>query len=170
MEHLFDAIIGLVVGGYFVALGLGAKFVRPAALRGKKAFIILGALIMLGGVSIVVLEQQVPPPAPTPQQVAEGIRQMIPLPKQLDTTTRLDTVEADEGKIVYRFSITATDPDDFARQAATVRRRMEQIGCHYDNNRNLLQAGIGLEMIYTMLGRAEIEPVKIELTPKECGY
>lgn len=170
MGTILNLAGSLIVGGYFVALGLGMK-VEPAKLRGQKAFIGLGAFIILGGVALVTAQHNLAniPLGMAPKQIVEGIIAQMHPPVQIDAATRLDAVEAGDDRIIFRFSLQSADDAEFDRQIDRLRAHLLSEGCEAENNKRLLTSGIALEMNYTMMNSVRTAD-PIMLTPKMCGY
>lgn len=169
MEHLFDIIVGVLVGGYFVALGLGAK-VQPEKLRGNKVFVVFGLLFMMGGPALLVLQKNFSdiPLGMTSQQIVDKIKSEMQLPATLDAKTRLDAVEAGDGRVIFRYTLEAASMAEFKEMVEKLRVYMKKEGCSTTSNKKMLVSGIALEFHYAMLSGPGAEP--IVLTPKGCGY
>lgn len=170
MNHWFDMFVGVMVGGYFVALGFGAK-VQPEALRGKKAFAGFGVFIMLGGVAMLFVEK-IPENIPlgmTASQVVDAIKKQAQFPVMIDTTTRLDAVEAGENRVIYRYTLGAANSLlEFKTMVENMRAATKKDGCAISSNKRMLISGIAIENHYAMLSGATTDPIII--TPQDCGY
>lgn len=169
MDYWFDTIVGLMVGGYFIALGFGAK-VRPEGLRGKKVFVALGLLIMLGGFSLLFIRNTLDniPLGMTSQQIVEKIKTEMQIPSMIDAMTRIDAIEAGDGRVIFSYTVKAENPTEFKDMIDKVIAFMKNGGCNTKSNKQMLLAGIALEFRYTMLDGPTAEP--IVLTPKGCGF
>ncbi len=160
----------VIVGAYFIMLGMGVK-IEPAKLRGHKAFVGLGILIIFLGAALLAMEQRLSelPLQMAPKDIVAGIREKLNPPVQLDAMTRLMSVDSGDDRIILHFALTAHDEAEFDRQIAMLREHMQKNGCTTPDNKRLLMSGIALEMRYAMTnGDKTTEP--IILTPKACGY
>ncbi|MGB4101322.1 MAG: hypothetical protein WBK91_05400 [Alphaproteobacteria bacterium] len=169
MDNWFDMIVGIMVGGYFVALGLGFK-VRPEALRGKKIFVALGLAIMIGGIALLALRSNLQsiPLGMTPKEIVAKVKAEMQIPMVIDHMTRLDALEAGDGRVIFFYTVTASSMEQFKSLIEKAQDFLKKDGCHTVSNKQMLMAGIALEYRYTLHNGPMAEP--IELTPKECGY
>lgn len=170
MGVLLNLIGSLIVGAYFIMLGIGFK-VEPEKLRGQKAFVGLGVFIILLGVTLTAAQTHLShlPLRMPPKAIVEGIKAKLQPPANIDEKTRLDDVVAGDGKIIFYFSLVSADETEFEQQTARLRSYLQEDGCKTSNHRRLLESGIALEMNYAMMHGSRKSP-PITLTPKGCGY
>lgn len=169
MNHWFDMFVGVMVGGYFVALGLGAK-VQPEALRGKKAFAGFGVFIMLCGFAMLFVEKNLDniPLGMTAQQVVDAIKKQAQFPVTIDPMMRLDAVEAGENRVIYRYTLGSSSLLEFKDTVDKMRGEAKKDGCTLSSNKRMLISGIAIENHYAMLSGPTTEPIVI--SPQACGY
>ncbi len=165
-----DIILGLVVGGYFIALGLGVKGVLPDNLRGNKFMLIFGALIIAGNFLISTLEKKVISQAMSPQAWVERARKQYNLPVQMDPLLRLETIAATNDRIVFNISASADTLDVFQKKIAEQRDYMQKNGCHMKISGEILRSGITVQMNYSAPYRLGGQEEQIILTPRDCGF
>lgn len=165
-----DIILGLVVGGYFIALGLGVKGVLPDNLRGNKFILVFGVLIIAGNFIISIVEKKVMSRALTPQAWVESAKKQYNLPVQMDAMLRIETITAANDRIVFNISAAADTLEAFQKKIAEQRDYMQKNGCHMKISGEILRSGITVQMNYTAPTRLGGQEERIVLTPKDCGF
>ncbi len=170
MQNIFDMLIGYMVGGYFIALGIGIKGMIPDQLRGKKVFLVVGIAVCALNFAFSLYEGRHRPAKLTPQMVVSGLRDRLSLPVQMDPFMRLETVSADEGNIIYNFSISVTTAEAYNKKIAEVREFMGSKGCTMKDSKFLLEAGINMQLNYAAPVQLGLSDTQIIIKPKDCGY
>ena len=170
MQNIFDMLIGYMVGGYFIALGIGVKGMIPDQLRGKKIFLFAGIAVCALNFAFSLYEGSVKPAKLSPQMMVASIRERLTLPVQMDPLMRLETVEADTTSVIYNFSIKADSVEAYNKKIAEVREYMSSKGCTMKDSKFLLEAGINMQMNYAAPVQFGINDTKIIMMPKDCGF
>lgn len=170
MQNIFDMLIGYMVGGYFIALGLGVKGMIPDQLRGKKIFLVAGIAVCALNFAFSMYENSVKRAKLSPQMMVASIRERLTLPVQMDPLMRLETVAADETSVIYNFSIKADSVEAYHKKIAEVRDYMTTKGCSMKDSKFLLEAGITMQMNYAAPVQLGISDTQIVMKPRDCGF
>ena len=166
----FDIMLGFMVGGYFTALGLGIRGMKPVAAQGNKMVLAMGIFILIANLVITMVERQVTGVPVTPQQIVESFKKRLVLPVQMDAQTRLETIEAADDRVVYNFSISAADKAAYDAKVAEMRGYMSANGCTMQDSKLLMQAGLSMELRYHAPMKLGGEAVSLLLRPEDCGH
>lgn len=165
-----DVILGLMVGGYFIALGLGIKGVQPENLRGNKWLLGFGVAIIIGNFLLAYFDGKVVDAKVTPQQVVDGIKTKLTLPLQIDAVLRLESVSAGTDRVLYNFSIAAESVEAYEKKTAELREFLLKKGCQQPDGIALLKSGYAVQMNYAAPAALGISDAQAVLFPKDCGY
>src|SRR5262249_50446422 len=108
---------------------------------------------LVGGVALgslvaaaVLVVRFWPQPSTRAGAVAAEARAQFKLPAQLDAITRLDTIEADGNTIVYRYTLSGTDP----AIAKKLQEGLDKVVCTKPELKQLMAQGLGLEYRYRL--------------------
>jgi hypothetical protein len=168
---MIEALIPLL-GGIYATL-LGYRLVRGPTTGDPKKLALLDQLKWLGPLVVAFglwqfLQGFLHEPQVTTLEVVRAMRQRLTLPVAVDEATRLDRIDAEGQRIVYRLTITKPPPTDADRDAlmGVMPQRVKSQICSDEHRRRLLRQNISLEFIYTIGGR---EYPRFRVTRADCG-
>ncbi len=165
-----DVILGLIVGGYFIALGLGIKGIQPENLRGNKWLFGFGVIIIIGNFVLTYFDGKGQAVRVTPQQVVDGIKAKLTFPLLIDSLLRLESVGAEPDRVIYNFSITADSIETYEKKVAELREFLLKKGCQQPDGIALLKSGYAVQMNYRAPTGLGIQDAQAVLLPKDCGF
>lgn len=165
-----DVILGLMVGGYFIALGMGVKGIQPENLRGNKWLLGFGIVIIIGNFVLAYFDSKMKDTRVTPQQLVDGIKAKLTLPLQIDAMLRLESVNAGTDRVLYNFSIAADTAEAYEKKTVELRDFLLKKGCQQPDGIALLKSGYAVQMNYSAPEKLGIAQTELVLQPKDCGY
>lgn len=134
----------------------------------KMAAAVAGVFLLMGVMSYFFQDSlarlfHIPPDA---KPVVAGIKEKLKLPQVVDGSTRLDDVQAGEGKIMYFMTILKPREQALDR-AAYMNYFLLNYGCKSDEYLKLLQARFTVEIHYRDLDGKPAQTVVLK--PETCG-
>lgn len=170
LATVMEALIPLCGGAY--ATLLSYRIIRRPTIDPKKGVFLdqlkwLGPLVIVFGVWQLV-QGVVERPRLTARDIVAGMRQKMKLPVAVDEVTRLDGVDAEGQRIIYRLTITTPVPTQSERDAfiARMRERLKSQICSDESRRRLLNQDISLSFVYTV---GDKPYPSIVLSRADCG-
>jgi len=171
LAAMIEALIPLLGGTY--ATLLNYKLIRGPTIGDPKKLALLNQLKWLGPLVVAFglwqfLQGFFHEPLVTAQEVVRAMRQKMTLPIAVDEITRLDRIDAEGQRIVYRLTITEPPPTDAERDAlmGMMPQHVRSQICSDEHRRRLLRQNISLEFIYTIGDR---EYPRFGVTRADCG-
>jgi hypothetical protein len=166
----FDIILGFLIGGYFIALGVGVKGLKPEPVRGNKLLIVFGLVFIAGNIGITMLQRKMAAHKVTAQEFVDQERKTLNLPIQMDAVMRLETVSAlAADKVAYNFSLQTATAADFDKNVND-QRTYYKAPCKMKRIGDLLAMGVTVQINYAAPSKLNLPDAQIILTPKDCGY
>jgi len=165
----FDFTLGLLVGGYFIALGLGFRNLQPAAVRGNKLIALFGCVILLINIGITLAERKWVDVPLTPQEFVTQENQRFHPPIQIDAALRLETLTATADRVIYDFTLVAVTQEEYEKRMAE-QQAYYKPACTMPKLSTLLRAGITVQVNYRALTDLNHPETQIILKPSDCGY
>ena len=170
LATVVEALIPLAAGAY--ATLLGYRMIKRPTIDPKKNAVLdhlkwLGPLVIVFGAWQLV-QGVVERPRPSARDIVAGMRQKMKLPVTVDEVTRLDAVDAEGERIVYRLTITKASPAQSDGNAfiARMREQLKSRICSDERRRRLLDQDISLSFVYTVGDKSY---PGIVLTRADCG-
>jgi hypothetical protein len=101
------------------------------------------------------------------QAFAESLRAKQTFPQQVDEMTWVDAIDTDGGKVIFSYSLAATDQEEASRIVDEMRKQLPSKVCSQPDMRRAVSEGVTLGFRYRMRNGPSYDAIMI--ASKDCS-